>query len=75
MGVISPEQRERAHQKSRLTNIRRRVERYTTGEPAPTAEDRWTLAMDAVAGWPPPTPEVRDFLRVMLDLTADEVPS
>ncbi len=67
--IIPPEQGERARRASRLTSARRRIEKFRTGEPEPTPEDLWTLAVDAVAGWAPPTPEIREWLRRMLDMS------
>ena len=71
MGIISPEQRERAQQKSRLTSITKRVEKYKTGQPAPADEDLWELAGVVVADWAPPNAEKRDWLRRMLDMSAN----
>ena len=71
---FSPEQRERARQRSRLTRVKRRVETYKTGEPKPTDSDVWELAAYVADGFAPPSAEVRDWLRRMLD-TSSGVPS
>lgn len=34
-------------------------------------EELWQRAEEVVADWPPPPPEVRDWLRRMLDANSD----